>query len=57
MTNIANSSIDLFEEEKFKEPLEFEIEAVNIAINDKLVIDEFFDISIFEQQEQKVVNE
>ncbi|CAG8840218.1 22133_t:CDS:2, partial [Gigaspora margarita] len=42
--------------EEFKEPLEFEVEAVNIAINDELVMDKFFNIGIFEQQEQKVIN-
>ncbi|CAG8802146.1 717_t:CDS:1, partial [Gigaspora margarita] len=44
LTNNKNSSIDLFEEEEFKKPLEFEVEAVNIAINDELVMDKFFDI-------------
>ncbi|CAG8604784.1 1450_t:CDS:2, partial [Racocetra persica] len=49
-----DSGIDLFEEKKFEEPLKFEVEVINIAINNKLIIDEFFYISIFEQQEQEV---
>ncbi|CAG8718552.1 26935_t:CDS:2 [Dentiscutata erythropus] len=60
LVNIANtedSGIDLFKEEEFEEPLEFEVEAVNIDINDELVMDEFFDIGIFEQLEQEVVDE
>ncbi|CAG8472487.1 7406_t:CDS:1 [Dentiscutata heterogama] len=57
LVNTEDSSIDLFEEEEFEKPLEFEVEAVNITIDDELVIDEFFDISIFEQQEQEVVDE
>ncbi|CAG8535746.1 1667_t:CDS:1, partial [Racocetra persica] len=57
MTNIdEDSGIDLFEKKEFKEPLEFEVEAVNIAIDSKLVIDKFFNIDIFEQQGQEVVD-
>ncbi|CAG8696731.1 13831_t:CDS:2, partial [Dentiscutata erythropus] len=55
--NTNNLLIDLFEEEEFEEPLEFEVEAVNIDINDELVMDKFFDIGIFEQLEQEVVDE
>ncbi|CAG8585680.1 38524_t:CDS:1, partial [Gigaspora margarita] len=57
ISNTENSGIDIFEEEELEEPLEFEIEAVNIAINDELVMDKFFNIGIFEQQKQEVVDE
>ncbi|CAG8544341.1 15678_t:CDS:1, partial [Dentiscutata heterogama] len=56
MTSTKDFGIDLFKEEEFKEPLKFEVEVVNINIDDELVINEFFDIGIFEQQEQEVVN-
>ncbi|CAG8658548.1 7362_t:CDS:2 [Cetraspora pellucida] len=57
MTKTKNSGIDLFEKKEFEESLEFEVEVINIAINDELVINEFFDIGIFEQQKQEAVDE
>ncbi|CAG8439049.1 11149_t:CDS:2 [Scutellospora calospora] len=52
-----NSSINLFfEEERFEEPLEYDVEAVSIDMNDVLVIEEFFEISNF-RQDNKVINE
>ncbi|CAG8723229.1 26794_t:CDS:2 [Gigaspora margarita] len=50
LTNVENSDNNLlFEEEEFeKEPLEFDVEAVTINMNDELMIEEFFDMEVFE---------
>ncbi|CAG8467750.1 1991_t:CDS:2 [Cetraspora pellucida] len=57
-TNTENLNIDLlFEDELFEEPLEFDIEAISVAMdNEKLVIEEFFDVSTFKQN-QEIIDE
>ncbi|CAG8842012.1 41280_t:CDS:1, partial [Gigaspora margarita] len=58
LTNVENSDNNLlFEEKGFeKEPLEFDIEAITIDMNDELMIEEFFDIEVFERN-QNISNE
>ncbi|CAG8834123.1 13032_t:CDS:1, partial [Racocetra persica] len=57
-TNTENLNIDLlFKDELFEKPLEFDVEAVSVAIDDEeLAIEEFFDISTF-KQDQEIINE
>ncbi|CAG8465731.1 6452_t:CDS:2 [Dentiscutata heterogama] len=57
-TNTENLNIDLlFEDETFEEPLEFDIEAVSVAIDDEeLAMEEFFDVSTF-KQDQEIIDE
>ncbi|CAG8803073.1 6283_t:CDS:1 [Gigaspora margarita] len=53
LTNVENSNNNLlFEKEGFEEELlEFDIKAVTIDMNDKLIIEEFFNIEVFEQNQ------
>ncbi|CAG8633737.1 1951_t:CDS:2 [Ambispora leptoticha] len=56
--NTENLNIDLlFKDETFEEPLEFDVEAVNVAMDDKkLAMEEFFDVSTF-MQDQEIIDE
>ncbi|CAG8823376.1 19841_t:CDS:1, partial [Dentiscutata erythropus] len=57
-TNTENLNIDLlFEDETFEEPLEFDVEAVSVAMDDEeLAMEEFFDVSTF-KQDQEIIDD
>ncbi|CAG8731422.1 19087_t:CDS:2, partial [Dentiscutata erythropus] len=55
--NSEDANIDLFERELNNEFLQINIEVVNMEMNNELAIEQFFDIGMFEQNQDIIEND